>query len=55
MEYFPFATAQTSGVAERLLVPRTDEISFEDVFPDTMVQFQDLFGDYNFEDVNVFM
>ncbi|KAL4865916.1 hypothetical protein BDV12DRAFT_210797 [Aspergillus spectabilis] len=54
-EYFPFATAQTSGVAERLLVPRTDEIFFEDVFPDTMVQFQDLFGDYNFEDVNLFM
>ncbi|KAL5335078.1 fungal-specific transcription factor domain-containing protein [Aspergillus crustosus] len=54
MDYFPFATAQTSGVAERLLVPHTDEIFFEDVFPDTMVQFQDLFGDYNFEDVNLF-
>ncbi|KAL4877818.1 fungal-specific transcription factor domain-containing protein [Aspergillus karnatakaensis] len=54
MEYFPFATAQTSGVAERLLVPHTDEMLFEDVFPDTMVQFQDLFGDYTFEDVNLF-
>ncbi|KAL2868981.1 transcription factor domain-containing protein [Aspergillus lucknowensis] len=57
MEYFPFATAQTSGVAERLLVPHTDEMFFEDVFPDTMVQFQDLFGDYtsSFSDVNMFM
>ncbi|KAL2849901.1 fungal-specific transcription factor domain-containing protein [Aspergillus pseudoustus] len=53
MEYFPFATAQTSGVAERLLVPHTDEIFFED-FPETMVQFQDLFGDYTFSDMNLF-
>jgi hypothetical protein len=53
MEYFPFATAQTSGVAERLLVPHTDEIFFED-FPENMVQFQDLFGDYTFSDMNLF-
>ncbi|KAE8418415.1 hypothetical protein BDV36DRAFT_308765 [Aspergillus pseudocaelatus] len=55
MEYFPFATAQTSGVAEKLLVPHRDEMFFDDVFPDTMVQFQDLFGDYNFSEVNLFM
>ncbi|KAL3481417.1 fungal-specific transcription factor domain-containing protein [Aspergillus californicus] len=54
MEYFPFATARTSGVAERLLVPRTDGMFFEDVFPETMVQFQDLFEGYNFEDVGLF-
>ncbi len=55
IEYFPFATAQTSGVAEKLLVPHTDEMFFDDVFPDTMVQFQDLFGDYNFSEMNLFM
>ncbi|KAI9372344.1 fungal-specific transcription factor domain-containing protein [Aspergillus egyptiacus] len=55
VEYFPFATAETSGVAKRLLAPRTDEIVFEDSFPDTMVQFQDLFENYNFSDMNLFM
>jgi hypothetical protein len=55
MEYFPFATAQKSGVAERLLAPHMDEMFFEDVFPDTMVQFQDLFENYNVSDMNMFM
>ncbi|KOC16391.1 Zn(II)2Cys6 transcription factor [Aspergillus flavus AF70] len=53
MDYFPFATAQTSGVAERLLVPRTGEMTFEE-FPESMVQFQDLFADCNFPDINLF-
>ncbi|KAL4951352.1 fungal-specific transcription factor domain-containing protein [Aspergillus filifer] len=55
LEYFPFATAQTSGVAEKLLAPQTNDLPFEDIFPDTMVQFQDLFADCNFEDVNLFI
>ncbi|KAL4804107.1 fungal-specific transcription factor domain-containing protein [Aspergillus unguis] len=61
MEYFPFASPQTSGVAERLLVPHTnmDELFFDnlDVFPDSMVQFQDLVTDFtsSFAEVDLFM
>ncbi|KAL4771179.1 hypothetical protein BDW60DRAFT_217561 [Aspergillus nidulans var. acristatus] len=55
IDYFPFATAQTSGIAERLLVPQTDELRFSDAFPGTMMQFEDLFGNHNFSDLNLFM
>ncbi|KAL4761709.1 uncharacterized protein BDW70DRAFT_149764 [Aspergillus foveolatus] len=55
IDYFPFATAQTSGIAERLLVPQTDELQFSDAFPGTMMQFEDLFGNHNFSDLNLFM
>ncbi|KAL4945773.1 hypothetical protein BDV06DRAFT_219017 [Aspergillus oleicola] len=55
MEYFPFATVQTSGVAERLLTPLTANLVLDDMFPETVVQFQDLFADCNFDDVNLFM
>jgi hypothetical protein len=55
IDYFPFATAQTSGIAERLLVPQTDELRFSDALPGTMMQFEDLFGNHNFSDLNLFM
>jgi hypothetical protein len=42
--YFPFATPHTSVIASRLLVPHTEELFFDDdIFADTMLQFQDLF------------
>ncbi|PGH10924.1 hypothetical protein AJ79_05169 [Helicocarpus griseus UAMH5409] len=55
--YFPFATAKTSGVAETLLAPHTTQEMFvDDTFPDNMMQFQDLFEQYNsFSDIDIFM
>jgi hypothetical protein len=42
--YFPFATSVTSEVAEKLLAPQNEELFFDDdIFADTLLQFQDLF------------
>ncbi|KAJ5098033.1 hypothetical protein N7532_005034 [Penicillium argentinense] len=55
--YFPFATPQTSVVANRLLVPHTEELFFDDdVFTDAMLQFQDLFEPCDtLSETNLFM
>ncbi|KAJ5714745.1 uncharacterized protein N7483_011926 [Penicillium malachiteum] len=55
--YFPFATSQTSGIANRLLVPDTEELFFDDdIFADAMLQFQDLFEPCDtFQDMNLFV
>ncbi|KAJ5690692.1 hypothetical protein N7462_005084 [Penicillium macrosclerotiorum] len=55
--YFPFATPETSEVASRLLVPPTEELFFDnDIFTNTMLQFQDLFEPCDtLSEVNLFM
>ncbi|KAJ5638503.1 hypothetical protein N7528_000893 [Penicillium herquei] len=55
--YFPFATSQTSGIANRLLVPHTEELFFDDdIFADAMLQFQDLFEPCDtLQDMNLFV
>lgn len=56
VEYFPFATMQTSGVAERLLAPQTVEMFLDDAFPEAMLHFDDLFEQYNnFSEIDLFM
>ncbi|KAL1955026.1 hypothetical protein VTO42DRAFT_317 [Malbranchea cinnamomea] len=56
MEYFPFATTQTSGVAATLLAPHTEEMFLDDAFPEAMLHFEDLFSQYNsFTDIDLFM
>ena len=56
VDYFPFATMQTSGVAEKLLAPHTEEMFLDDAFPEAMMHFEDLFEQYNnFGDMDLFM
>lgn len=57
MEYFPFVTADTSAVAERILAQQSvDLFPFDDFGDTSMLQFQDLFeGIESWMDPKLFM
>lgn len=57
MDYFPFVTADTSAVAERILAQQSvDLFPFDDFGDTSMLQFQDLFeGIESWTDPKLFM